>query len=261
MKKSIIIFSCFLFYSYSNAQRGMASRVESYRSTVRNLENKDRFINNLNNQGHPTNTSTRYNTSKTLSSPFLFDEWNDGILILPDSTIIKEDIQFKFNAQRNEIWIKLNSGLIRILDNRELHALILKRTNQEPVVLRKYKLSDRHSNSHFSIALYEGKEIHLIKDVKRMFLLADEVEKGVATIGSPYDRYENITKYYLKIGSTVPQKIKYSRSAIISALKLPKDLRLKLENFAKNKNIQKKPTERELILLLDYAEKIFAKDI
>lgn len=260
MKKSLIILFLFLSYGCLHSQRGMVSRLESYRSTVRNLENKDRFINNLNNQSHSTNTLIKNNSSKVLSSPFLFDEWYDGALILPDSTVIKEDIQFKFDAQRNEIWIKLNSGLVRILDNRELHALILKRKNQEHVVLRKYKLSDKHSNSHFSIALYDSENLHLIKDVKKMFLLADEVEKGVATTGSPYDRYETITNYYVKISSSTPQKIKYNRTSLIDALRLPRDKRLKLELFAKDKEIHKKPTEQELILLLSYAEKLLLEN-
>jgi hypothetical protein len=260
MKKCFILIAILLSYTVTKAQRGFGnSRLESYRSTVRNLENENRFMNKINAHNNIPNQNYVSDFSKLNSSPFLYDEWLSGALILPDSTIIKENIKFKFNANTNEVWIKLDNGLIRILDNRELHALFLLNQKNETISLHKLKLTEKHSSSYFSQDIYYGKKFQLIKDIKKEFRYADDVEKGVATIGTPYDRYEPKDHYYIKKENLPPLKIKGKRNDLIKALNLPLEIKLKLERFAKEKDIHNKPSEQELILLLGYAEKLLSE--
>jgi hypothetical protein len=136
--------------------------------------------------------------------------------------------------------------------------LFLFTLKNETISLHKLKLTEKHSSSYFSQDIYYGKNFQLIKDVKKEFRYADEVEKGVASIGTPYDRYESKFHYYLKKENQPPVKIKNKRSHIIKALNLPFEVKLKLERFAKEKEIPKNLTEQESILMLEYAEKLLS---
>ena len=167
MKKYVLLALVIPICIVVKAQRGFVTKVDAFRSSVRNIESRNRFISNISSQGKRVDNQVSSSNNLMKTTPFLFDDWLDGALILPDSTIIKENIQFKFDAQRNEVWIRLASGPIRILDNRELYALILKHSKKESTVLKKVKLTDSHSSSHFSVLLYESNHIQFFKDVKK----------------------------------------------------------------------------------------------
>ena len=180
---------------------------------------------------------------------FLFDEWLDGTLTLNDSAVVRDKMKYKFELVNNTIWLKMATGEERILYNRELMSLEIQGKNGQNYLIKKVKLPDMTEKNHFSIVLFEGEGISLIKDVKKVFRKANLEDKGIVTVGKAYDWFEEVSKYYLRKGN-ITEEINLKKSKLISIV--PKSHEKMVEQFCKDNDINGKLTDWEAAKLLKY---------
>lgn len=191
-------------------------------------------------------------------TPYLFENWTEGRLVLSDSAVVKEVHLFKFDLTENEVRIKLGEQE-RILSNRELQTLELKIPNdasQKSVVLKKIKLPDSDNRHLFGIYLFEGKNISFYKHIKKVFKKSNLEDKGIVTLGNPYDTFEETTTLYLRKNNALPEKAALKKNDIIFHSKLSKPNMSAVNNFCKEHEISGKLTEKEAISLLTYIDSL-----
>lgn len=204
-----------------------------------------------------TSFDNRYEGVK--GSPFIFEEWLPGQLLLNDSAVVANQIVYKFDAFKNEIWIKMVTGQERILYNNELLAFELYKPDGKKVKFKKVKLPDSENRHHFSVSVFEGQNTSLIKDVKKVFKKANLEDKGIVTLGNAYDWFEEVNNFYIKKLNAVPVKVSLKKNSIIDALKLSKPATQSVENFCKNHDIKGKMTEEEAVKMMVYVDTLLEK--
>ncbi len=208
---------------------------------------------NTSNSRQATGFDNRYEGVQ--GSPFLFEDWLEGILVLSDSAVVNDKIKYKFELLNNTIWIKLATGEERILFNRDLLELVLKAQNNNSYLIKKVKLTDKTDKNHFSIFLFENEHFTLIKDVKKVFRKANLEDKGIVTVGKAYDWFEEVAKYYIKTGNKSNfEEINLKKSDFISLA--PKSHEKMIEQFCKTHDIHGKLADAEAVKLITYLSEL-----
>ena len=130
-------------------------------------------------------------------TPFVFDEWLKGSVVVFDSLFSENNNLFKLNVSEHEIWIQAAKGEPLILTDARIVGLDL---NKGDSVLHFRKMpiqtSDKKTTIKFAQVLYKGNRFALCKYVNKEFIAADGVEKGLVTVGRFYDSYQTTTTYY-----------------------------------------------------------------
>ena len=126
--KKIIYISCIIFSNTLNGQTPSSTATGSS-NQVFVQEELNRALNPFG--GHAvTGFDSRHEGVK--GTPFLYDSWGIGKLMLTDSSVVKNEYSLRFNAYTNEIHIKIGE-IERVLSNRELLSIELNYTS--PTVL------------------------------------------------------------------------------------------------------------------------------
>lgn len=252
MKK--ICFSICIVYANLLVGQTPASTVTGASSQVFVQEELNRALDPFG--GHAiTGFDSRYEGVK--GTPFLYDSWGTGRLMLSDSLLVKSEYSLRFNANTNEIHIKLGE-IERVLSNRELLSVELEyalpSVSSQKIKLKKIVLPDNLDRHIFGIYLHDGSKFLLYKHIKKVFKKADFQDKGVATVGNNFDSFNEQISYYLKEKSNAPIKINLKKGDIIAACKLSKNNQIKVDTFCKEKKISGKLTEIEAIELISFVE-------
>ena len=163
MKKNACI-TALAFTSYFMT----AQSISSANNTVLNSFSKEEQLKTIL-SGSPGRNISEYDNryEGVKGSPFLFDNWLSGKLMLSDSLELNDQSQYKFDAYNNEVWIKLMSGKERILYSNELLALEINKPNGTKAILKKSKLPESNDRNYFTLVIYEGQKVRLVKDVKK----------------------------------------------------------------------------------------------
>ena len=199
-----------------------------------------------------TSFDNRYEGVK--GTPFIYDDWSEGSLILSDSAIVKSNMLYKFDGINNELWVKLKNGPERILYSRELLSFELHDATGKSVKFRKVKLPESTDRHHFAISIYEGKNISLIRDFKKVFKKSNLQDKGLITTGNAYDWFEEENTFYVKKGNKEYSKVNFKKNDVIEALKLSRPATESVEKFCKSNDIKGKLTEEQALKMLTYVE-------
>jgi hypothetical protein len=253
MKKKLLI-TAFLIgiYTLNFAQTTSNSQGVNLSSFSKSDELKRAFSNTR----AATAFDDRYEGVK--GSPYLFETWTEGRLTLSDSALVKEIYLFKFDLTENEVRIKI-AQQERILSNRELQSLELKIPSDasgKSVILKKIKLPDNDNRHLFGIYLFEGKQLSLYKHIKKVFKKANLEDKGIVTLGNPFDSFEETTTLYLRRNNNSPEKTALKKNDIIFHSKLSKANMTTVNNYCKEHEISGKLTEEEAISLLTYIDSL-----
>ena len=254
--KKVLYLALLIAFSYSITAQ-TTSKVDN---AVMNSFTKQQELNNALSGTQARNVTSfdnRYEGVK--GSPFLYEEWLDGKLILADSAIVSNQMLYKFDAFKNEVWIKMTNGQERILNNNELLALEFYKPDGKKIKFKKVKLPESENRHHFAVSIFEGQNTAFFKDVKKVFRKANLEDKGIVTIGNAYDWFEENITFYIKKGNTPPVKVSIKSGSIIEALKLSKPATESVEKFCKTNNIKGKMTEDEAVKMMEYVDSLLEK--
>jgi hypothetical protein len=186
-------------------------------------------------------------------TPFVFDDWSNGTIILKDSSKVTDQLLYKFDLTLNELWVKLPTGQQRILYNSEFLAFELYRPDGKKYIFKKVKLPESVNNNHFAHILFEGKNVTLVKNTKKVFRKSNLEDKGLVTVGNAYDWFEEQHEYFIKMNGKSTEKIKLKKGDIME--KWPKSLEKQIEQYCKSNDIGGKLTDEEAIKLIEYLDK------
>ncbi len=149
-------------------------------------------------------------------TPYLFDTWREGNIILKDSSLIK-DINIKYNIYTDDVlYLNSKSGDSLIIDRHRIDAFEIKGDSSADLLL----FSDirlkpgSKDKSTFARVLYNGETKLLIKYIK-VFIKADY--KGAYTAGRRYDEYTDNSQYYIMKDNEL-NRIKLNKKAITKVL-------------------------------------------
>jgi hypothetical protein len=187
-------------------------------------------------------------------TPFAFDNWESGLLLFSDSTIEQPIYRYKLNIEDNEIWVltQKNEELVftdpRILGINLLHADKIRKFLKLPIPQLENKL-------FFVEALHRGKKMALIKQVTKVYLKADFVNKGVAVVGKDYDSFEVKTAFYLINSDRAFIQIKLKVNDILKATSaVSSQHKDEIATFCKENNLNGGLSDEEAAKLVGYIE-------
>ena len=106
----------------------------------------------------------------------------------------------------------------------------------------------------FYQVIFIGKNYTLVRDVKKILKKADLEDKGLVTVGKPYDRFENaaLTDYFLKTGSKTFALASLKKKVFMETC--PAGKISKTETFCKQKGLKGKLSEAEAAMLLRFMD-------
>jgi hypothetical protein len=190
-------------------------------------------------------------------TPFWYADWTSGRLQVKDSVYVKSAITFKFDLVNNEIWIKTPELGERVLFSKGIMSLEITRPDGQKLLLKKVKLPEgaEPSYHYLSVMLFEGKHFTLVKDMKKVFRKANLQDKGIVTVGNPYDWFEDINKYYIQRGQEKFVEINLKRTNLIELM--DKSVQKEVEKFCKDKGLHGKLTDAEAVELVAFMDGIF----
>ena len=188
-------------------------------------------------------------------TPFYKDEWESGSVVLFDSTFTEDpSLKFKLDLETYEIWILANKEEKILTDSRilgldlDIGIKILK--------FRRMKIPDlKKEEIPFVKVLFEGTNLKLYKYIKKQFLEANAVDKGLVVTGRDYDSYETIIDYYTVNERQQVRKIGLKRGELYKAhpTRVEKN-REALKKFCDEQDISSSLNEKELVQLVTYLE-------
>jgi hypothetical protein len=186
--------------------------------------------------------------SNIQGSPFISDDWEYGTLCLAKDSLIvsNSNLKLKFNVYSNEIWMIYFKDT-SILSSNEIHWFELKGENTKNR-FEKYQKINPAKPHYFYRTILKNDNFVLFQDAKKDIKVADLVDRGMYTSGTPYDRFENKNQYYLSIGKNEYTKVKLTSKDI--AKNLPMSYVEKWKRLVKKSKYSNKFTEDQVSKLL-----------
>ncbi|MEQ1745230.1 MAG: hypothetical protein ABMA02_07390 [Saprospiraceae bacterium] len=245
MRKTLSAFACLLLGTLANAQPTPSSPF-AVSSELSNAISggKSQFVRTF---------DDRFRDA-TKGSPFLFDEWVPGTLLLRDNSITGDSLLYKFDTYRNEVWARKIGGDSVIPYSEYIREVELQHPDGRAWQFKKYAL-DSASAPRFYQPIYDGVRYTLIKDERKLLVKANFVERGVYTTGLPYDRFEGtVTEYYIQVkkGHSFGKIALKTRDLTDLA---PGQYAEEVAAFCKKEKIPKKLSEQEAAKLLGFIDR------
>ena len=251
MKLSIffLLVSNFLFVGWAKAQTPTAPAVN-----YNNLSRNDWSSILRGNQPMKTKKS---NDVELRGTPFVYDTYESGVIIVSDSLQSQNDFKFKLNVEDNEIWILNDKKAELVLTDKRIMGLDLI-IGGKTHSFRKAKLPDVKGNpNRFVEILYNGANFTLFKHVDKIFEPANAVDKGVAVIGRNYDSYIKMVSFYILNDKKQFKKISLKKNDIFHAnTALVNKNREAINAFCKENDISNPLDEDDAIELIKYLDTI-----
>ena len=240
----LLFFTCFSLIS--NAQ------TEPDRAINNNISDKD--WNNVLYGGQPLVT---HNVKKVRGTPFVYDTYLKGTVILNDSLRSPEN-HFKLDAYKNEIWLKKEDGTEIILT----HPRVVGLTLQKEGVIHNYRrlvLPSATDRVRKFVELFYAGTITLVKEYQKKFSSADDSSTKVLN-GEDEDVFETKEIYYLVDESGSLRRLRLKLDDLYDLFpSLVKKYKSELDAFGKGKSISKNLTETEVISLLNFISELKKK--
>ncbi len=189
--------------------------------------------------------------------PFATDEWYDGTVMLKDSSGLDDpSSKFKLNVENSEIWVLLSDKSEYVLTDNRIVGLKLYKLDKV-ITYRKYQLPESPTVLQFAQVIYDDAHYSLVKYVKKKFVPADYVDKGVAVIGKKYDSFDEQKAYYIIAPDKKATKISLSKGDILkatAAVSRPK--REEILEYCKENDIRNPINEEDAALMLAFINKL-----
>jgi hypothetical protein len=190
-------------------------------------------------------------------TPFVFDKYEKGIILVSDTLYAENGINFKLNAEDNEIWMQKDGKDELVLTEARITGLDLYVGN-DTHRFRKLLLPDVKKNPlRFVEVLYRGTNCLLLKNTEKVFEAADYVDKGVAIMGRNYDNYATNVSYYIVNEKKIFRKVGLKKNDMYKVnLALVEKNRDAINAFCKEQKISNPLEEDDAIELLEFIDNL-----
>jgi hypothetical protein len=244
MKNILVCLCCLCALPNATAQQNASSFVVGSELSSAISGNKSQFVRTF---------DDRFKDA-TKGSPFLFDEWVPGTLILSDLSRTNDSFLFKFDTYHKEVWARKIGGDSVIPYADYIRQIDLRHPDGRTWVFKKYSLEPSGAVQFYQ-PVYEGTKFTLVKEERKILVKANFVERGVYTTGLPYDRYEGLaTEYFIQTQKDQPfKKISLKKNALTDLV--PARHAEEVEAFCKKEKIHKTLTEQEAAKLLGFLDR------
>ncbi len=187
-----------------------------------------------------------------LGSPFLSNEWQKAIICLKRDSIIidRTDVKIKFDVYSNELWI-MHKRDSSIINSNDIHWFELRETEHRKY--KKFPTVNSGKPNLFYEEIFNDKGVILIKQISKKLIKADFVDKGMYTIGQPYDRFEEKIEYLWKNKNGEFTEVKLNTKDLEKFVE--KSSKKSFSEFLKQQNLKGKITEKEAVLILSYVSR------
>jgi len=177
-------------------------------------------------------------------TPFVFEEWLKGIVLLKDSTLFK-GLSLKYDAYNDELVIlNTKNNTPMVMDKTPISAFTLATSELTPSML--FVKVPYDEKNFFMQLIYEGKRIDFLKQYKKRLRKADY--EGPYNAGIPYDEFIEGNNYFLRFPTGKMEKTKLNRRSIIKSFP---NKQQELKSFAKKNNMNL-DNEQDVIKLIKY---------
>lgn len=187
--------------------------------------------------------------SNVKGQPFLFNRWNQGMLVINDSIFSKQDY-LQYDAYKNELFIKNKGEIIEILDNNVTGFFIIdkqKNLKHDFVKLNSNNFIEGDKSDFYEIVSNLKNRNYLIKKVSKVIYDPNR-SKGSQTVNNYPLEFRNSITYYIKNDNGLYVKVRLKKRDIKAILDKHKVL---LNNFIKNNRI-KFGKEKDVVKLANY---------
>jgi hypothetical protein len=244
--KSHILFLFLFFTGFANAQKPELNYAKLSRNDWSSIM-----------KGNQPLMTKKSDDVELRGTPFVYDTYEKGVVIVSDSLHSQNEFKFKLNAEDNEIWIMNEKNEELVLTDKRITGLDLIVAN-DTHSFRKVILPDVKTNpNRFVEVLYGGTNFTLIKHTEKLFEAANAVDKGVAIIGRNYDSYITTISYYILTSKKVFKKIALKTSDIYKAdLALVEKNRDAINAFCKEQKISNPLEEDDAADLVEFIDKL-----
>ncbi len=190
-------------------------------------------------------------------TPFVFDEWQKGAVIVSDSFFSENQNKYKLDVSEHEIWIQTTKGEPMILTDARITGLDLS-MGDKTLNFRKLLIpDDKKNNQRFMQVLFKGNRFALCKFVNKEFIPANGVDKGVAVVGRMYDSYESSTAYYTINEKKQLKKVQLKRNDLYKLdYALVEKNREAINAFCRENDISNPLNEQDAIDLVRFLDEL-----
>jgi hypothetical protein len=159
----------------------------------------------------------RQDETEVRGTPFLYESYHPGSLIISDSFLVDDDFKFKLNLEDNEIWIDRGKDQELVLIDKRITGLHLTVDQKMHTFTLHVLPGDKKGSLKYVEVLFQGPHYTLIKNTVKKFEPANAVNKGVAIIGKSYDSYLTTEEFYIRFGQSPFKRISLKRAEIYRA--------------------------------------------
>jgi hypothetical protein len=242
--KSLLLFFSILTFSLLNAQKPELNYSKLNRNDWGSIL-----------RGNQALTTKKNSDVELRGSPFIYDNYEKGNIIVDDSLQAQIDFKIKFNAEDNEIWFLNEKNQEMTLTDPRITGfdIILSKDTHS---FKKILLPDVKTNpKRFVEVLFEGTNFALLKLTEKQFEAANLVDKGLVQTGRKYDAYLTSVSYYIYTAKKVYKKIALRKNDIYKVnSELVEKNREAINKFCKEQQIANPLEEIDAIELVEYLD-------
>ena len=179
--------------------------------------------------------------SNVIGSPYFIETFNYGSVLVEGSESYKA--LMRYNAYTDEIEMKNSDNTITALMKRDY---IKARFNNETYGIYAYDDGKSEKQGYFLVKSEVG-DFVLLQRRKKMLREGKQATSSYSSDTPP--SFDDLEKFYLKVGEEVAQPIRLKKKDILNAL--PSAMKSKAETYVKE-NKTKLKTEMEVVNLLNH---------
>jgi hypothetical protein len=242
--KSLLLTLLLFTYGYINAQKPELNYSKLNRNDWGSIL-----------RGNQALTTKKNSDVELRGSPFIYDNYEKGSIIVDDSLQAQVDFKIKFNAEDNEIWFLNEKKQELTLTDPRITGFDIILSN-DTHSFKKILLPDVKTNpKRFVEVLFEGTNYALLKLTEKQFEAANLVDKGLVQTGRNYDAYLTTVSYYIYTAKKVYKKITLRKNDIykVNSALVEKN-REAINKFCKEQQISNPLEEVDAIDLVEYLD-------
>lgn len=156
---------------------------------------------------------------------FYDDQYHEGELMLNDSTLINNQVVYRFDQLTGAVQVKYPDGRELYLKTNNIMTFRVKVGNQD-VFFTKGVMPDNLREYRLLQVIYYSPTLKLLRDSRKKLTRVNDT--GAYSKGEVYDEIENDFRYCIQRGDNAPNEVKPSRKSFIKAMP---DLEKKIEQL------------------------------
>lgn len=195
---------------------------------------------------HSGGTSGERTLNGTPGSPYLYDEWLDGTIIMKDKNQVKGK-KYRYNLYTQQMQFIEGNDTVAIANPEDIEQISF---GGKTFIFTSYDAPETRGNGYFEL-ISEG-NCRILKKWVVLYHVVDEQEAGQMSTSVDESEFLRDCNCYLQFGETPAMKASHNKKELLTCFKEDQD---EVEKFMKQNNIKMK-TENDLKAVVDFYNKI-----